>query len=602
MSELSIELSLLSIVTVHQVSGVIFPVNQTTLNRFASPGTKKMWHNYIKKYLEVILCRKHVTSKRNYSEGKGLPQIFAFLESYTKLFTQAKYETGGHVQRYQSKWCKHDIMQPGCEYMNTTRLTGVLPTLFGDIHKYPCPNDKCMRHICHQEIYQSLHFEFKLNRILRLNLTIIHLHSQSQDCMFNVQVITGTRSRHTFCGRHPQVSVFPTPNNVLVRKIFPLFTFAKSDMHYTVIDSQTVSFATHQKTKYRETGIIYYFNRRKVFVHFYHVRVEHYKIIILRLTNGSNDSVEIHDGPSLKSEILKNVFFLRNFESSSFQVVLSLSSTQRVIFNVDTSLKYFSIQSSQCFHVFISMERKLSMSVAFGVCKNHYQCTVHLETNRESVFKISLSELNYEGDKQVADCSYAGLALYDTHENSHQYMHSECVKQAVGERYHLDWIKGAQSGPTYARVQNISTLKYTSPSVKHIYSVNNEFMLVFFCYKEHGSLNLSVSAKATNCRVQTLTGISNYKVVLSWTEPCFAVQVLKHPNQHGVRLHGVQITMAAYAQSTKKMTLSAAGFLKGDTFKCCFFLSNSLEEHSGEDRAGFRKYCRFVCRLRGRKA
>ncbi len=627
-----VELVLVIIFTLHlhQVQGAAFEKSQETLEKLLSGKVDKHWHKLIKRYLEEGLCRKysstHMRSILNQNcfiqiaevskaKDKCLVQSLEYVHKYTKVFTQYNAQWGGRVNKFQYPECTILKKLANCEYMLVSRPLGLLPIFFGNVPIWECSLPSwCKTPTCHQQEcwrllsgtthLQLLTYEFRIPwTSLRLNLTIRHLHWQSVGCGYhriNVRLAKGAKWHTRFCGGFPVVSIYPPSSKVFLDSIFPMFTFGNTDMQFSMIDANIVSHKKHQCfEKSQELGIVYHLHKLKTCLHYYHVQVEHYKVLHLVLTKRSNTAVKIFDGPGMKSDILKTRSAPSVFTSSSFQVVIQYRNTNHAILNVSTSLVNYPITNNDKSIILINKESNLSLSLASGVCKSKQTCILHLLTKNQTILNISLSQfVKTEEDTERTDYSTAGLALYSTEHipsTGHTlYNFSGTVKQTAGQQFHLTMITKLEQGrmrnsythknQTYITAKVNSTLRNTTVSLnrQHIYSTRNEFLLVFYSHKQYSTLNLTLSVKELECMGSTWVGPTQrhttQKIVLNGSEQCSVLQILRQQQaRHRPKVfwHSFPVTIAtgSFPFTGQRISFSATGFLKGGTlelFVCLF--------------------------------
>lgn len=429
------------------------------LQTYVYPNTPKHWHKYISKLLH-----------------KNIKTI-SFFKLYTSNFAIHQLKILSHSSRMlkdnQQTWI---TSQYSAKYF--------IKELVGKIS----PVSKNMRYkgkkftLVYQQPPQHYHFE--TNLLLRLNLSFEYIyfsaHSLSK-CKFGRLDISSSRNDKTifsvsYCGIFENVLHFPQNNAVTLSIIFtiPLYqSFVKFNMSliFSLIDSLTIR-SLRKHPLLLPTQQSFFFIQTKSTLHTSHVKVEHYKIVNIKLFRPVLSFVNFHDGPGVKyPSIRPPVSFHSNsvsFGTSSFQcVVLCLEHAHRNYIQY-SSLEVWSPKQIEYIHT------NITVSFPGQACQEKEVCMWLLFSRKGSYVNASVQDLVSSGHDNP-HCFYAGLAAYDIGRS--QMLNSE---QCVIKRYE-------DKNETFEKYRNI-------------FSQWNRMLLVIFSFKKYVSFSVKMSISITKCR------------------------------------------------------------------------------------------------------
>ncbi len=220
-----------------------------------------------------------------------------------------------------------------------------------------------------------------------------------------------------------------------------------------------------------------HFTQDRLLLKVFLVQTLKYKALIFKAAISDKTSLELYDGPGIKSknfrfEALQNKLQYISFETSTFQGVL-------YAYNHKISLSYTSQlnrQANQSSLLLIPYNH--SEIIIFDSHKIRQEDTIlicHIQTVVAHRVKLSNLDINYTGEYNSDTCSYAGLAAY---EDEYETI-TICLKPELN----------------YQSSRNKDLFVFSN-----IYSKHMTITLVFYHYGKYGNLSVEMTLSTTSCR------------------------------------------------------------------------------------------------------
>ena len=95
------------------------------------------------------------------------------------------------------------------------------------------------------------------------------------------------------------------------------------------------------------------------------------------------------------------------------------------------------------------------------------------------------------------ECSFAGIAVYDLHNDTYSEQRTECFSPSDLGKYRN----------IYSKSKKIPTKSLTFDNLfahRNIYSYSNDTLLVLYSYRQYGNLSIAIQLSTTQCRPVTI--------------------------------------------------------------------------------------------------
>ena len=292
-----------------------------------------------------------------------------------------------------------------------------------------------------------------------------------------VQVATA-EFQHKFCGTYSKTIVFPRCKNAAVKTTMHFFVTHHTELFYSVIDHSkifSVPIEAETDRKSTKSGIqcdlilAVLFIQSLASLQGFKLTTHKYETFLVRASLDGNLPVEIYDGPGTLSPVMRTDSHSEGksvtFHTSSFQCIV-------FVYNHSVSLRYAVVNNTN----------KSTKMECYGspihfaypnipICGKNTICLLFIETNFGFKVHLSSSHAQYRGEYNTDYCSFAGVSAHD----SGNEISSFCPKQS----------------------QSIEGSDYTFPT---IYSSGYTLLIVFYSYKEYGTMNVNLTISRTLCQ------------------------------------------------------------------------------------------------------
>lgn len=434
--------------------------------------------------------------------------------------------------------------------LQAKRPMGVLPPILGErvfYKQHKNPTSTCIARYHYEKYikdvgvsYEFIKHEIRLTSLLRLNITLRDLHILTpvalyeDNCHHDYLLIESRRftqgihhhayieKKHfRYCGIYDQIISYPESRKVNVEVHAESMFVMKVNISYVVIDAARITHhipGNAEKTMYCEKihilsssscfGIRHpyfiYLPLKNVYLEFHKIRAEPFCYIEMKMFTDEENNEKVHDGPGIRSRQLNRMIStesLHRYISSTFQVVVyhynkQLNSTIFSYLSHPVLEKENLVVGSHVLHYAIP---------SVDLCGERRLCLIKLKTEDRFSINITLSGFTYKGHKDTEHCDYAGaVAIHDKLQNNTKLAFVECVKQTYRTTCPRKCYKAglAYTDPKYISCHKV-IYKYNSPEVtehKSLFSESHESLLIFYSYKEYGSLKLNLALSATACK------------------------------------------------------------------------------------------------------
>ena len=427
------------------------------------------------------------------------------------------------------------------------------------------PSDRCD---CSVEYQVFSSFKYQLSKELRLNLTLKNVYmtppnvaadKQKYACIRIIENNTKGNGNKVsrLCGIYSIVAFYPNSHTVqIIKKIDQTSFVVKADIIYNVFDSNVIFTSLPQHKANMQPIWLVHFLKSSLFLQVYHIIVSHLKQVEIQFLGNLPFPVQFYDGPGRRSKLI-------NFSSSNKSLKYWSTAFQLVLYSLKPMwpLPFFFRYNEQNQNQMLSIHYNISNLVYFTLpntanCAVKSICIVKLQTHKDKAINMTLTEFTFEGDFQVDNCSYAGLALYE----SFEHRKTLCTKQYHTKTYKEECI----NCKIYHKFGLTHTYKYpTNQDSVQIHSKSNVVSLVFYSYHEYASIEVRISATVSTCQTEvdhyyvykSISTLSCPPYDMPWNISC-----LIFPVKYGCKQY---VYIQDDASIGKEMTFSGTGMTHG---------------------------------------
>ncbi len=359
-------------------------------------------------------------------------------------------------------------------------------------------------------------YKFYLDKTLSLNITFLELYIQHtakllhmSPCWFGYLSVRSKLSDYEsyilYCGRLASVSCYSVSHDVKMMLKTSVFVTVRAEMFYSVLDANTLRSTRtgSAEAKTFQAHLVFIIPKNKMELSIFKFRTDPTKRIVAFCPNIRHTNMEAFDGPGTKSKHLtarrgsKSQYF---FASSNFQMTIYFfrqMGDSLVLSHISLQKISTDIGVADC---------GLNLSLPhFSSCIDKLFCFITLNTSTGQKFNLTLKHFQYQGDRNLDECQYAGIWLADHNINTTKVhlkeIYSDCVKE-----YHSDssvhdcFMDRAHFYTAY----NVSTTNQSFPEPNHsvsVFSRTNKVSIVFYSFQEYGLLSLQIQVSLIQCEV-----------------------------------------------------------------------------------------------------
>lgn len=427
-----------------------------------------------------------------------------------------------------------------------------------------------------------IQYVFILSEYLKLNLTIsdMNISPTSLDCREGYIAVKETTKQNTatmrYCGIHSKILVYISGQTIVIAFESDSYIIAHYAMTYSVFDQKTLRSMPHLFHVWNKN--IQYYVKEKVFFStiqmqrtVYNVLSRHNERIVFKEVKRGSHSSLFFDGPGHRSPPVHHVNKSVHV-SSTFQVT---------IYHYQNKTSADTLLWSEHTLSFICQKRKVDTTLFvnnrtqafhFSSTQSHFPgVTAYLTAAQfvtsDSVVKLSLVSVHYIGDVNTQECSFAGLAIYETGQNKLKFIKTECVKDMYAKREKRACQNNIPDQEDYHIAYDVEIFKHTYPEVhgkRTTYFNSSSVLLVWYSYPNYGELNISVTIEGTKCKLLTLKYCNDAVNKLQWNLPCAVIQF----ESSRAAACKTYVMVHKYKKRDKVMNLRGSGVLRGKLVNC----------------------------------
>ncbi len=350
-------------------------------------------------------------------------------------------------------------------------------------------------------------------------------------------------------------------------------------MAFCVIDRNTIVTRKTPKQKLSHPKWEIIFPNEGSSLATFEIKTDYFKHICVTISDMHEQSVNIYDGPGTKCDLLNCVKTdnTHKYVSSTFQIVIYSLHNRSFVPNFLTHYKSLAFLGKKI-DTFNLTVFSLSSS---EMCQDRIVCVVKFETERKLRLNVTLSEFSYVGDRNTDTCDYAGVAIYDSVQNSVKLLSTECVKHHIGNTHQRICVENQTFSFDYS--YNVTKFQYAYPSFSKLltfYSRNNEFLVVLYSFRQYGSIKVKIGIAVTKCvvfhaavcgdrnhvlyRMLKHTCLSPFPFFLSWTHQCVIVHVHKSKVTSEISFCQLTLSPETFKGHGKIMMIRGSGHFEGN--------------------------------------
>ncbi len=412
--------------------------------------------------------------------------------------------------------------------VNVTKPTGQLPC--GNLSQVLYANTWCVSF--HSKLsldgmfLSSFHhtnkfltYRFCLDRQLRLNVTLLHLYIPSmgtgQHCLSGFVAVSNwivsVFHRVYYCGRLALISTYSISNNLRIFFESKVLVIIQAEIFFSILDKGDVQSLKRSTEIAKSQPELDYFlprSKAKLLVHF--LRTHPMNVIFVSHLNSTFQEAKAFDGPGIKPRQLRAKCCTNNslyFLSSTFELmmysVVPLPQKQR-------SLHFQGFLFSKPIDLKVDNTSKLSLKFPdHNNCQSSLFCLIKLKSPPGYRLNFTLTQFQYQGDRNTEDCRYAGIFILEaedmtnTAQNIMEIYHG-CVKQYYDTTYQHDCYNhfSRRHGHSYYYASNISTTQGSFPATTmNKFSTQNNALIAYYSFEEYGVISLATDISLTVCEV-----------------------------------------------------------------------------------------------------
>ncbi len=336
----------------------------------------------------------------------------------------------------------------------------------------------------HEHLSVKLIFQFIYFSALKTNVHCDLGRLDVEDCVLMYQGSYRFLSQIRFCGIHPESILYTRCQHVSVRTHMKMYVVHDTNLYFSVVDNahvyssmlRTNSDSGKQNNSVAAHLIWAVFIPKDSFVvRMYRLNTHKYKCLLINITAPENKSLELFDGPGVKS---RHVTFSASqnskqnalFKTSTFQCVM-------FIYNQNTSLSYVAEDNSNLKVVAVFLHQGNSTIISYQNNMTNQSISIfRIETDVDLRLNVSHVGLHYKGDYNTDICSFAGLSVYERERE----IKTLCMKANFQQE--ISWYKN-----------DLNVFQDT-------YSSKNTMTLAMYDFLLYGQMNIKLKVNTTSCK------------------------------------------------------------------------------------------------------
>ncbi len=359
-------------------------------------------------------------------------------------------------------------------------------------------------------------YKFYLDKTLRLNVTFLELYIQHtaelshiSSCWFGfvniVSILSGLQSMVSYCGKLASVSCYPVSYHVIMMFYTGVFVTVRAEIFYSVFDRNTLQSIQAGSTKVKKPQgyQVFIFPRNQLELSIFGIRTDPMMRMCVVWPNITDIDLKAFNGPGTKS---KQLTASRGNNSQSFFAATKFQMTIYLLRQLGDSLvlSHTSLAKRGLAVSVNEFGKHLSLP-QFGSCMNELFCLITLNTSRGHKLNLTLKNFQYEGEKNLHECQYAGIWVADHDHKTNtplNEIYSECVKEYLNDSYEHDCF--VEKRDCYYVAHNISTTERLFPEPNNsvaVFSRTNTVSIVYYSFQEYGVLSLQIQISLIQCEV-----------------------------------------------------------------------------------------------------
>ncbi len=356
-----------------------------------------------------------------------------------------------------------------------------------------------------------LTFTFFLDRLLGLNLTFHYISAFGQGGNSHVAV-QFTQEYLKYFGHHSLFNLFINARNISVQVILRDVTIVVTSMSFTVISQNSTVTLTDTNTFHQGSiSSTLFFPHLMKFMNFCHIQVQKFQIVVLKLNPSMENPAILFDGPGQRSTQIQidPTKKQQAISATAFQALVV--TTNDFLYNQNSTLPGSTVlyhgkgnPSRKMKTILLPETKHLHMTwPPVDLCTSSPVCVVNFKTSSQKRFKISYSNWDYRGRDSTPLCSYAGISVFDTFNDTISHKQTQCVHMNHHWSYFYQVLYFSQT--QFIHLYNSEFQKSFTPKkadLRNSYSTTNNLMLVWYSFKEYGSMSVDLNITTTSCDVR----------------------------------------------------------------------------------------------------
>ncbi len=474
----------------------------------------------------------------------------------------------------------------------------------------------------------DLHEKLRLNlTIMKLHIPAKFVHYNI--CLSGFLSVSSTQSssQHTllYCGYLAFTSSCPKSKQVEVEVKAKPLVIVEAEVSFCVVDhNDVISTGTaSNSTGWAKPQWAFVFPTQHLVLTIYHIKASPINKILVSHNKTTVDRVQVFDGPGPESAALQP-----REERNSCSVFLSsaffVTIYHYTIYHCTSGYQQgnlaitFTLSSLKVFDESVGHNATRIVFPNPNCCEIKPVCLIKLKTQVGKRLNITLNNMEHKGETNTEDCKYAGLWISEHFHNvrSLKEIYHGCVKEFYDTFYkqgcyiykntthnfkHSSGKEKNHSSLFY--INNISTKTHVflnKSQYQSIYSNGNEVVVAHYSFEEYATLSLNLDVSHTSCvvihadicqlhshpklqlhspffEVRSLPkinlssgfGFQGKRMLLSgWDHKCIVFQLKAAASPHE-NFCNVQLEIPRHKDKIANISLSATGFIQGETF-CAF--------------------------------
>ncbi len=475
-----------------------FPFDILEKHVFAQ--SSKHWFAYLRAfvhlYIKIAFSNTHLNNKTNHlsHKDKWLIEKLAFISKMSQVFL--KKSKGIVIYFPPAGFDGHRNMAKYKCLINVERIQE------GNHYCYPkfkpaklkhwistCILSSPTKNVLSETTESTPHFDisvgFVLDPFLQLNITFFALQLDKNRCVLNHVFVKQCldnkalkckncpehKQCQSFCGIHSMFYFIPKQQFVIIStKVVSSSHF--TNLSYSIIDANKIhSIVVKEPIKLLDKHQLFQINTNCLGL----LYVSIFKVyqLMLQIKIVTHESAVVFDGPGVLSPRSRPMLIGKRefYKMSTFQCVVRLFKHLTQSCAVDRTIQY----TSHCANITqVTLNSNATLVMSYSSMKlgrrNHMSVFKYVSSSADRI-NITINFIRYKGQTSVS-CGYSGITIYNASlDKPDKELETFCKGYSMSTRY------------------------------RNIYSESHTVFLTLYSYIQYASLNISVSASVTHCKL-----------------------------------------------------------------------------------------------------